>query len=94
MAAEVQTKSQLSSKHNGGRHGRDRMLVGFIADVSSNLDQGRCTTLCDKICQRLATGQWFSPGPPISYTNKTVTERHDINEILLKETNKNQNIIA
>jgi hypothetical protein len=42
----------------------------------------RCTTLCDKICQWLATGQWFSPGPPVSSTNKT--DRHDITEILLK----------
>ena len=36
----------------------------------------RCTTLYDKICQRLATGWWFSPDPPVSSTNKT--------EILLK----------
>jgi hypothetical protein len=42
----------------------------------------RCTTLCDKFCQRLATGQWFSPGTPVSFTNKTY--RHDIAEILLK----------
>jgi hypothetical protein len=28
------------------------------------------------------TGQWFSPGTPISSTNKT--DRHDITEILLK----------
>jgi hypothetical protein len=28
------------------------------------------------------TGQWFSPGPPVSSTNKT--ELHDIPEILLK----------
>jgi len=27
-------------------------------------------------------GQWFSPGNPVSSTNKT--ERHDIAEILLK----------
>ena len=50
--------------------------------VSSNLDQVRCTTLCDKVCQCLATGQWFSPGSPVSSTNKT--DRHDITEILLK----------
>jgi hypothetical protein len=24
----------------------------------------RCTTLCDKVYQWLATGQWFSPDPP------------------------------
>jgi len=35
-------------------------------------------TLCDKVCQWLATGQWFSP---VSSTNKT--DRHDITEILL-----------
>jgi hypothetical protein len=40
------------------------------------------TILCDKVCQWLATGQWFSPGTPVSSTNKT--DRHDITEILLK----------
>jgi hypothetical protein len=40
------------------------------------------TTLCDKVCQWLATGQWFSPGTPVSSTTKT--DRHDIAEILLK----------
>ena len=44
--------------------------------------RARCTTLCDKDCQWLATGQWFSPGPPVSSTNKT--DRHNITEILLK----------
>ena len=39
------------------------------------------TTLCDKVCQRLATRRWFSPGTPVS-SNKT--DRHDITEILLK----------
>ena len=27
-------------------------------------------------------GRWFSPGPPVSSTNKT--DRHDMTEILLK----------
>jgi hypothetical protein len=40
------------------------------------------TTLCDKICQWLATGRWFSLDNPDSSTNKT--DRHDIAEILLK----------
>ena len=40
------------------------------------------TTLFDKVCQSLATGLWFSPGTPVSSTNKT--EHHDITEILLK----------
>ena len=26
--------------------------------------RARCTTLYDKVCQWLATGRWFSPGPP------------------------------
>jgi hypothetical protein len=30
----------------------------------------RCT-LCEKVCHSLAAGQWFSPGTPVSFTNKT-----------------------
>jgi len=44
--------------------------------------RARCTTLCDKVCQWLVTGRWFSLGPPVSSTNKT--DCHDISEILLK----------
>ena len=40
------------------------------------------TTLCDKVCQWLAAGQWFSLGTPVSSTNKT--DHHDKSEILLK----------
>ena len=50
--------------------------------VSSNPAQARCTTLSDKVCQCLATGQRFSPGTPVSSSNKT--DRHDAIEILLK----------
>ena len=39
------------------------------------------TTLCDKVCQWLATGRWLSPGIPVSSTNQA---DHDITEILLK----------
>jgi hypothetical protein len=39
-------------------------------------------TLCDQVCQLLATGQWISPGTPVSSTNKT--DCHNIIEILLK----------
>ena len=35
------------------------------------LIRARCTTLCDKVCQWLATDGWFSPGTPVSSTNKT-----------------------
>jgi hypothetical protein len=40
------------------------------------------TTLCDYVCQWLSAGHWFSPGTPVSSTNKS--DRHDIAEILLK----------
>ena len=40
------------------------------------------TTLCNKVCQWLATGLWFSPGTPVSSANKT--DCHGIAEILLK----------
>jgi hypothetical protein len=30
----------------------------------------RCTS-CEKVCHSLAAGQWFSPGTPVSFTNKT-----------------------
>jgi len=40
------------------------------------------TTLCDRVCQWLATGRWFSPGTLVSSTNKT--DRHVITEILSK----------
>jgi hypothetical protein len=38
----------------------------------------RCTRYnitCDQVCQWLATDRWFSPGTPVSSTNKT--NRHD-----------------
>jgi hypothetical protein len=34
------------------------------------------TTLCDKVCQWLPTGWWFSPGTLVSSINKT--DCHDI----------------
>jgi len=50
-------------------------------------------TICDKVCQWVAVGRLFSPGTPISSTNKT--DRHDITEILLKVASKtiNQTIL-
>jgi hypothetical protein len=62
--------------------------VSITTDVvSSKLDQGEVYNTM--WCQWLATGRWFSPGPPVSSTNKT--DRNDITEILLKvalNTNK------
>ena len=55
--------------------------VPIITDVSLNLDQGEVYSIqhYDKVCQRLATGRWFSP---VSSVNKA--DRHDIAEISLK----------
>ena len=53
--------------------------------------RARCTTLCDKVCQSLATGRWFSPGTPVSSTNKS--DCHDIAVILLKLQKVALNII-
>ena len=78
-----------------GRRGCDRMVVGFTTMCAIRAHHPWIceflpiswrrvldTTLCDTICQWLATGWWFSLGPPVSSTN--TTDRHDINEILLK----------
>ena len=76
------------------------MVVGFATTCTIRAYHhsitARCTTLCDKVCQWFATGQWFSPGTPVSSTNKT--DRHNIAEILLKvalstikQTNKQTN---
>jgi hypothetical protein len=47
------------------------------------------TTLCYKVCQWLVPGHWFSPGTPVSSTNKT--DLHDITAILLKVVLNNIN---
>jgi hypothetical protein len=72
------------------RDRRDRMIVGFTTTlylcnqclspltvwVRIPLRQGVLDiTLCDKVCQWLTTGRWFSLGTPVSSTNKT--DRHD-----------------
>ena len=72
------------------------MLVGFTTThaistyptsiESSNPAQGRCTTLCDKVCQLLAAGRLFSPGTPVSSTYKI--DIHDISEILIESAIK------
>ena len=40
------------------------------------------TTLCYKVCQWLATGRWFSPGTPVSSTNKTDPSRYTVNQLI------------
>jgi len=77
-----------------GPRGRDHMVVGFTATSAISAYHHRScefeprswrsvldTTQCDKVCQSLAAGRWFSPGTPVSSSNKT--DRHDITEILL-----------
>jgi len=67
-----------------GRRGRDRMEVGFITicairayhHLSYEFEPRSLwgvldTTLCDKVCQWLAVGRWFSLGTPVTSTNKT-----------------------
>ena len=75
------------------------MVAGFTTTYAISAYHHWCcefdTTSCDKVCQWLATGQWFSPGPPISSTNKT--DCHDITEILSKvalNTIKQTNIFS
>ena len=81
---------------NGGRRDRDRMVVWFTTTYAMSAYYDWCcefesrsgrgvldTTLCDKVCQWLATGRWYSPGHPVSSTNKT-DDCHDITELLWK----------
>jgi hypothetical protein len=58
-------------------------ITYFASSIGTPIRRGALdTTLCDKVCQWLATGRWFFPGTLRSSTNKT--DRHDITEILLK----------
>jgi hypothetical protein len=78
-------------------HGHERMVVGFTTtcaisahhhlscEFESRSWRGVLdSTLCDKVCQLLETGRWFSQDTPVSSTNKTGTDHHNITEILLK----------
>jgi hypothetical protein len=78
----------------GGRRNRDRMDLQLHAQSVHITIQNRKfetgsgrgvldTTLCDKVCQCIATRKLLSKGTPVFSTNKT--NRHDITEILLKE---------
>ena len=53
-------------------------VIKFVSDLRQ-VGGFLYITLCDKVCQWLAAGRWFSPGTSI---NKT--DRQDITEILLK----------
>jgi hypothetical protein len=51
------------------------------------------TTWCDKVCQWLTVGQWFSSGTPVSSTNKTVWPKYNWNIVQsgVKHLNPNTN---
>jgi len=86
-----------------GRHGRDRMVVGFTTiyaqsvpfttkSVSLNHTHGEVySTQHDviKFVSDLRQIGWFSPGTSISSTNKT--DRHDIIENIVKSGIKHYN---
>ena len=68
-----------------GCHGRDRVVIWFTAYAINCYYHYHCEfeprswwgvldiTLCDKVCQWLATCQWFSPSTPVSSTIKMTT---------------------
>ena len=73
------------------RRGHEHIVVGFTTTYAINAYHH----WCDKVCQWLVTGRWFSLGPPVSSSNKT--DHQDITEKLLKvalntkQTNKQTN---
>jgi hypothetical protein len=63
--------------HFRGRHGRNQCLSPLKLRVRIPFRWGILnTTLCDKVCQWLAAGRWFSP---VSSTNKTWPPRYNWN---------------
>jgi len=42
----------------------DRYLSPLMLWVRISI-RARCTTVCDKVCQWLTTGRWFSPGTSV-----------------------------
>jgi hypothetical protein len=82
----IYTIFDLSSE-NRGRRGCDRLVFRFTTTCAINtyhhwsfeLESCLATTLCDSL---LVSDRWFSPGIPVSFTNKT--DHCDITEIWLK----------
>jgi hypothetical protein len=65
---------KIRTHNSGDRHWLHRKNYHTITVTTVDLDQIKSYAYI--------TGRWFSPGPPVSSTNKT--DRHDITEILLK----------
>ena len=86
--------NHLTLNHWGGHCGPDCMAVEFITKCAISAYphlsyefefrswRGVLDTLCDKVCQWLVTGWWFSPGTLVSSTIRT--DHHNITEIVLK----------
>ena len=62
--------------------GRQTCVWYTFCEFESRSGEVYSISLCDKVFQWLAAGRWFSPGTPVSSTNKI--DLHDIAEILLK----------
>jgi hypothetical protein len=75
------TKHQKWFLNTSGILTRNRMTTVRIKTLIPFMRGVFDTTLCDKVCQWLEAGCWFSPGSPVSSTNKT--DLHDIAEIFL-----------
>jgi len=88
-----------------GRRCLDRMVFGFTTTyvisayhhLSCEFESRSCRDILDTTLYDKVTCDRFSPGIPVSSTNKT--ERHDITEILLKvalntiNTNTNTHVV-
>jgi hypothetical protein len=72
-------------RHPGPLWIRNLFIRSKVKVVSSNPVHGEAYSIQHYVInfsQWLVTGRWFSPGTPVSSTNKT--DSHDITEILLK----------
>jgi hypothetical protein len=58
------------------------LIENAVVKIKRNPNPGHGEPWSIQHCQRLAKSRWFSPGTPVSSTNKT--DRHDITETLLK----------
>jgi hypothetical protein len=83
QSVPITTKVVSLNPIHGEVYSMQQYVITFVSDLWQ-VGGFLYTTLCDKVCQWLATGRWFSLGTPASSTNKT--DSHDITEILLKVT--------
>jgi hypothetical protein len=76
--------AEMYHKQNQTINEHPLCCIAYISPLSLEFESSwgwdvRDATLCDKVCQWLATGRWFSLSILVSFTNKT--DRHDITEI-------------